>query len=43
MHVVLTGRNASKRILDMSDLVTNMKDLKHPYNAGIKAQAGIEY
>ena len=43
MHVVLTGRNAPQRILDMADLVTDMKDLKHPYSAGIKAQAGIEY
>lgn len=43
MHIVLTGRNATKRILDMADLVTEMKELKHPYNVGIKAQAGIEY
>ena len=42
-HVVLTGRNASKHILDMADLVTEMKELKHPYKAGVKAQAGIEY
>jgi cob(I)alamin adenosyltransferase len=43
MHIVLTGRNATKRILDMADLVTEMKELKHPYNVGIRAQAGIEY
>ena len=41
MHVVLTGRNASKRILDMADLVTDMKELKHPYKEGVKAQIGI--
>ena len=43
MHVVLTGRNATKRILDMADLVTEMKEVKHPYKVGVKAQAGIEY
>jgi cob(I)alamin adenosyltransferase len=43
MHVVLTGRNASKRILAMADLVTDMKELKHPYKLGVKAQLGIEY
>lgn len=43
MHIVLTGRNATKRVMDMADLVTDMRDLKHPYSAGIKAQAGIEY
>lgn len=42
-HVVLTGRSATKRILDMADLVTAMKDVKHPYKVGVKAQAGIEY
>jgi len=43
MHVVLTGRNATKRILDMADLVTEMKEVKHPYKVAVKAQAGIEY
>lgn len=43
MHVVLTGRNAPMSILDMADLVTEMKELKHPYNVGVRAQAGIEY
>jgi cob(I)alamin adenosyltransferase len=43
LHIVLTGRNATPRILDLADLVTDMQDLKHPYNAGVKAQAGIEY
>lgn len=43
IHIVLTGRNASGRILDMADLVTEMKEIKHPYKMGIKAQAGIEY
>jgi cob(I)alamin adenosyltransferase len=43
IHIVLTGRNASDRILGMADLVTEMKEIKHPYKKGVKAQAGIEY
>ena len=43
IHIVLTGRNAPKRILEMADLVTEMKDVRHPYKVGVKAQAGIEY
>ena len=43
MHIVLTGRSAPQGILDMADLVTEMKELKHPYKLGVKAQAGIEY
>jgi len=43
IHIILTGRNASDLILDMADLVTEMKEIKHPYKMGIKAQVGIEY
>lgn len=43
MHVVLTGRNAPRPILDMADLVTEMNELKHSYEVGVKAQADIEY
>lgn len=43
IHLVLTGRNAPKSILDMADLVTEMKDVRHPYKVGVKAQVGIEY
>jgi len=43
IHIVLTGRNASDPILDMADLVTDMKEIKHPYKVGVKAQIGIEY
>ncbi len=42
-HVVLTGRSANKRILKISDLVTEMKLIKHPFEQGIKAQPGIEF
>jgi cob(I)alamin adenosyltransferase len=43
LHVVVTGRNASDEMLEMADLVTEMKLIKHPYRAGIKAQKGVEF
>jgi cob(I)alamin adenosyltransferase len=42
-HVVLTGRGATKELIEIADLVTEMKMVKHHYRAGIKAQAGIEF
>jgi cob(I)alamin adenosyltransferase len=43
LHLVLTGRNAPKVLIDAADLVTEMKEVKHPFNAGIYAQQGIEF
>ncbi|NLK01155.1 MAG: cob(I)yrinic acid a,c-diamide adenosyltransferase [Clostridia bacterium] len=43
MELILTGRNASKGIIEYADLVTEMKTIKHPYTGGIKARLGIEY
>ena len=43
MLIVLTGRKAPKIFKDIADLVTVMKEVKHPYNKGIKAKKGIEY
>ncbi|MDP3262647.1 MAG: cob(I)yrinic acid a,c-diamide adenosyltransferase [Tabrizicola sp.] len=42
-HVVLTGRNASEKLIEAADLVTEMTLVKHPFRAGIKAQAGVEF
>ena len=43
-HVALTGRGASKRLMDSADLVTEMKLIRHPFREqGVKAQEGIEY
>ena len=42
-HVVLTGRSAKKKLLEISDLVTEMKLVKHPFKKGVKAQPGIEF
>ncbi|HEY6292695.1 MAG TPA: cob(I)yrinic acid a,c-diamide adenosyltransferase [Terriglobia bacterium] len=43
VHVVLTGRNAHPAIVEFADLVTEMREVKHPYQKGIVAQRGIEY
>lgn len=42
-HLILTGRDASPAIIERADLVTEMREIKHPYNQGIVAQAGIDY
>jgi cob(I)alamin adenosyltransferase len=42
-HVVLTGRNAGEALIAAADLVTEMTLVKHPFRAGIKAQAGVEF
>jgi cob(I)alamin adenosyltransferase len=42
-HVVLTGRNAGEALIEAADLVTEMTLVKHPFRAGIKAQAGVEF
>jgi cob(I)alamin adenosyltransferase len=43
LHVIVTGRNAKDELIELADLVTEMKLVKHPYKSGIKAQKGIEY
>lgn len=42
VHVVLTGRNCPGEIIELADTVTEMKAIKHAFNAGIPAQRGIE-
>jgi cob(I)alamin adenosyltransferase len=42
-HVVVTGRNAPAELIEISDLVTEMTLVKHPFRQGIKAQKGIEF
>ena len=41
-ELILTGRYAKKEIIDRADLVTEMREIKHPYNAGVEARLGIE-
>ncbi len=42
-EVVLTGRNPLSECVQMADYVTEMKNVKHPYDKGIMARKGIEY
>ena len=43
LHVIITGRHAPEALVDFEDLVTEMREIKHPYKQGIKAQPGIEF
>ncbi|MBR3722944.1 MAG: cob(I)yrinic acid a,c-diamide adenosyltransferase [Selenomonadaceae bacterium] len=43
IHLVLTGRNASEAIIEKADLVSDIKCVKHPFEKGIAAKAGIEF
>ncbi|GFE62613.1 cob(I)yrinic acid a,c-diamide adenosyltransferase [Geobacter sp. AOG2] len=41
-ELVLTGRNAHERVIEAADLVTEMREVKHYYKAGVPARTGIE-
>jgi len=43
MHIILTGRGAPEALIDAADLVTEMREIKHPFTKGIFAQKGIEF
>jgi cob(I)alamin adenosyltransferase len=43
LELVLTGRNAPEEVIRVADLVTDMKEVKHPFNKGTEARKGIEY
>ena len=43
LHLIITGRNAPTALVQYADLVTEMLAIKHPFDEGIKAQAGIEF
>ena len=43
VHVICTGRNAHPLLVEQADLVTEMKEVKHPYTKGILAERGIDY
>ena len=43
LHVVLTGRDAPQALIDFADLVTEMREVKHPFQAGVKAQPGVDF
>jgi cob(I)alamin adenosyltransferase len=43
LHIVVTGRDAPPQLIEAADLVTEMTEIKHPFNAAIRAQQGIEF
>lgn len=43
VEIVLTGRNATQELIEMADLVTEMDNIKHPFDKGVKARRGIEF
>jgi cob(I)alamin adenosyltransferase len=43
LHLVLTGRAAHPRVIEAADLVTEMREVKHPYQQGVLAQVGVDY
>ena len=43
LHLVITGRDAPASLVEYADLVTEMQEIKHPFQKGILAQAGVEF
>jgi cob(I)alamin adenosyltransferase len=43
LHLVITGRDAPADLIEYADLVTEMKEIKHPFQKGILAQAGVDF
>ncbi|MBI4323294.1 MAG: cob(I)yrinic acid a,c-diamide adenosyltransferase [Candidatus Omnitrophica bacterium] len=43
LHLILTGRNAPQALIDRADLVTEMREIKHPWQQRIPAQKGVDY
>jgi cob(I)alamin adenosyltransferase len=43
VEIVMTGRGASRELIEMADLVTEMKKIKHPFDKGLPARCGIEF
>jgi cob(I)alamin adenosyltransferase len=43
LHLIITGRNAPAELIEYADLVTEMVEVKHPFQKGILAQAGVDF
>ncbi|HNQ64134.1 MAG TPA: cob(I)yrinic acid a,c-diamide adenosyltransferase [Syntrophorhabdaceae bacterium] len=43
LHVIITGRGAPSEIVELADIVTEMKQIKHIFNSGVKSAIGIDY
>ena len=42
-HVIITGRGANERLIELADTVSEVKNVKHAFDSGIKAQVGLDY
>jgi len=42
-HIVLTGRGARSEVIELADLISEMREIKHPFTRGVMAQPGIEF
>ena len=43
VNIIITGRDAAPEIIDVADTVTEMREVKHAYQQGIRAMRGIDY
>jgi cob(I)alamin adenosyltransferase len=43
LHIVLTGRKALKELIELADMVSEIKNIKHPFDSGTPAQKGIDF
>jgi cob(I)alamin adenosyltransferase len=43
VEIIITGRNAPAELIELADLVTEMQEIKHPFQKGVNARIGIEY
>ena len=43
LHVLITGRDAPESLLEIADMATEMREVKHPFKIGVKAQKGVEF
>jgi len=43
LNLILTGNQAAPEVLKLADLVTEMREIKHPFRSGIKARRGIDF
>lgn len=43
VEIIITGRNAPSELVELADLVTEMQEIKHPFQKGVNARIGIEY
>jgi len=43
VEIIMTGRGATKELINLADLVTEMKEIKHPFRKSVKARKGIEF